>query len=341
MLLVERLLDDRVRFPSSRVPVTVSMLRESEVDEYVAFYPGANPVETRRRLHAGHRCFTVRHRGRLVHTGWATTGRVWIEYLRRHWDLAADEAYVYELFTAPSYRNLRVGVARAAEETRVLRGEGYRRAYAVIWPEDGTAGRHAANGNFRPVGVIGYMKLGRWRRDFMKLDPKAPLAARAASAYWDRVERDLQHRRHYLDEFLGTMKRTAYLDLIGRWAGLPLAGRILKTDLFEEALGSADAFATELCDSHNVVIGMDLSPAMCHPPPWTTFPIPATCVGAFARSPAFSRPPGASSSRSTIARMSSIRCCAWRSACAGCPSTSGAHTACGSCDVNSRLPVSW
>ena len=262
MLLVERLLDDRVRFPSSRVPVTVSMLRESEVDEYVAFYPGANPVETRRRLHAGHRCFTVRHRGRLVHTGWATTGRVWIEYLRRHWDLAADEAYVYELFTAPSYRNLRVGVARAAEETRVLRGEGYRRAYAVIWPEDGTAGRHAANGNFRPVGVIGYMKLGRWRRDFMKLDPKAPLAARAASAYWDRVERDLQHRRHYLDEFLGTMKRTAYLDLIGRWAGLPLAGRILKTDLFEEALGSADAFATELCDSHNVVIGMDLSPAM-------------------------------------------------------------------------------
>ena len=262
MLLVERLLDDHLVFPTPRRPVTVSLLRESEVDAYVAFYPGADPVETRRRLHAGHRCFTVRDRGRLVHTGWVATGRVWIEYLRRYWDLAADDAYVYELFTAPSYRNLRVGMARAAEETRVLQTEGYRRAYAVLWPEDAAAVCHALNGGFRPVGVIGYVKLGRWRRDLMKLDPKAPLAAQAASAYWDRVERDLQYRPHYLDEFLGTMKRTAYLDLIDCWVGLPFAGRILKTDLFEEAMGSADAFAAKLCGSRNVVVGMDLSPAM-------------------------------------------------------------------------------
>ena len=262
MLLVERVLDDRVRFPLSRLPVTVGLLRESEVDEYVAFYPGADAAEVYRRLHAGHRCFTVRHRGRLVHTGWVATGRPWIEYLRRHWDLAADEAYVYELFTAPSYRNLRVGVVRAAEETRVLREEGCRRAFAVVWPEDVAAVRHAANGGFRAVGKIGYMKLWRWRRDFTKLDRNAPLAASAASAYWDHVERDLQHRRHYLDEFLGNMKRTAYLNLIGRWGGLPPAGRVLKTDLFEEAMGSADAFASELCDSRNVVVGMDLSRAM-------------------------------------------------------------------------------
>jgi len=62
MLLVERLLDDHMAFPTPRRPVTVSLLRESEVDAYAAFYPGADPVETRRRLHAGHRCFTVRYR---------------------------------------------------------------------------------------------------------------------------------------------------------------------------------------------------------------------------------------------------------------------------------------
>jgi SAM-dependent methyltransferase len=263
MLLLERSMDGRLWFPPSRIPVTVGLLREGEVDEYAAFYPGADPAEIRRRLHAGHRCFTVRHRGRLVHTGWVATGRPWIEYLRRHWDLAADEAYVYGAFTAPCYRNLRLSAARAAEDTRVLREEGYRRAFAVAWPEDVAAVRHMANGGFRPVGVIGYLKLGRWRRDLIKkLDPKAPLAAQAASAYWDRAERDLQRGPHYLDEFLGTMKRTAYLDLIGRWVGLPFAGRILKTDLFEEAMGSADAFAAKLCGSCNVVVGMDLSPAM-------------------------------------------------------------------------------
>jgi SAM-dependent methyltransferase len=262
MLLVERSMDERLWFPPSRISVTVGLLREGEVDEYAAFYPGADPVEIRRRLHAGHRCFTVRHRGRLAHAAWVATGRLWIEYLRRHWYLAADEAYVYQAFTAPSYRNLRLSAARAAEDTRVLREEGYRRAFAMVWPEDVAAVRHTVNGGFRPVGVIGYVKLGPWRRDFTKLDRNAPLAASAASAYWDHVERDLQHPRHYLDEFLGTMKRTAYLNLISRWGGLPLAGHILKTDLFEEAMGSADAFASDLCDGRNVVVGMDLSPAM-------------------------------------------------------------------------------
>lgn len=262
VVLLERPVDGRAAFPASRLPVTVSLLCDNEVEEYAAFYPGADPAEIRRRFGAGHRCFAVRYRGRLVHTGWVATGRVWIEYLRRHWDLAPEEAYVYELFTAPPYRNLRVGAVRATEETRVLAGEGYRRVTAVVWPEDGAAVRHAAIGGFRPVGVIGYIKLWRWRHDFTKLDPTEPLAARAANLYWDRVHRDLHERPRYLDEFLGTLKRTAYLDLIARWGGLPSAGRVLKTDLFEESMGTADAFATHLCASGNTVIGMDLSPAM-------------------------------------------------------------------------------
>jgi SAM-dependent methyltransferase len=261
-VLLERSLDGRAKFPASRIPVTVSLLRANEVEEYAAFYPGADPEEICRRLGAGHRCFAVRHRGRLVHTGWVATGRVWIEYLRRHRDLAPDEAYVYELFTAPPYRNLRVGAARAAEETCVLSEEGYRRVSAVVWPEDAAAVRHAANGGFRPVGVIGYVKLGSWRRDFTTLDPKEPLAARAANVYWDRLQRHLQDQPRYLDTFLGNLKRTAYLDLIERWGGVPPGARVLKTDLFEEAMGTADAFADSLCHAGTTVIGMDLSPTM-------------------------------------------------------------------------------
>lgn len=261
VVLLEQALDDRATFPTTRLPVTVSLLRKAEVEEYAAFYPGADPEEIRQRLDTGHRCFAVRHRGRLVHAGWVATGRVWIKYLRRHWDLAADEAYLYEAFTAPPYRNMRVGVARAAEETRVLSREGYRRVIAVVWPENVAAVRYVATRGMRPVGVTGYVKLGRWRHNFTKLDPTEPLAARATSLYWDRLQRHLQDRPRYLDAFLGTLKRRAYLELIERWGGVPHGGRVLKTDLFEEASGTTDAFAIDLCQSGATVIGMDLSPA--------------------------------------------------------------------------------
>jgi SAM-dependent methyltransferase len=75
---------------------------------------------------------------------------------------------------------------------------------------------------------------------------------------WDRSFRELDTRGHYLDAFLADLKRESYLALIQRWGGVPLDGRVLKTDLFEEAMGP-DAFLLELGKSPGLLIGMDLS----------------------------------------------------------------------------------
>jgi SAM-dependent methyltransferase len=84
----------------------------------------------------------------------------------------------------------------------------------------------------------------------------------SSAAYWSRVESELERRPSYLDAFLGGLKRRAYVDLIERWGGTPAHGRILKTDLFEEAMGTADSFIGELGASGCPVFGMDVSPAM-------------------------------------------------------------------------------
>ncbi|MGH9420265.1 MAG: class I SAM-dependent methyltransferase, partial [Thermoanaerobaculia bacterium] len=88
------------------------------------------------------------------------------------------------------------------------------------------------------------------------------------SSGWDRSFCDLDTRGHYLDSFFADLKRTAYLALINRWGGVPLHGRVLKTDLFEEAMGP-DAFLLELGKSPGLLIGMDVSSegvdrAKCH-----------------------------------------------------------------------------
>lgn len=78
------------------------------------------------------------------------------------------------------------------------------------------------------------------------------------SSGWDRSFHGLDTRGHYLDAFFADVKRKAYLALISRWGGVPLHGRVLKTDLFEEAMGP-DAFLLDMGKSPGLLIGMDVS----------------------------------------------------------------------------------
>ncbi|MGZ5176595.1 MAG: class I SAM-dependent methyltransferase [Burkholderiales bacterium] len=76
---------------------------------------------------------------------------------------------------------------------------------------------------------------------------------------WDTSVRGLDPNAHYLDAFLGDLKRRVHIGLIERWGALPKSGLVLKTDLFEEALGP-DAYLADLSKEEAMVIGLDISP---------------------------------------------------------------------------------
>jgi O-antigen/teichoic acid export membrane protein/SAM-dependent methyltransferase len=82
---------------------------------------------------------------------------------------------------------------------------------------------------------------------------------RSADA-WDRVPAALDRRGHYLDRFLGRLKRREVLALVARWRGGG-AGWVLKTDLFEEAMGP-DALLGALGGGGRRPLGIDVSPAI-------------------------------------------------------------------------------
>jgi SAM-dependent methyltransferase len=111
---------------------------------------------------------------------------------------------------------------------------------------------------------MGYVKAGPWRRDFCRLRPRGvppESVAASASLDWDQTSERFADKPHYLNRFLGELKFGAYLQLIQRWGGLPASGRVLKTDLFEEALGP-DALLPALSGNGRVAIGMDVSVAL-------------------------------------------------------------------------------
>lgn len=262
MDLFERQLDQPILQRTARVPVVIEVMSLADVDEYLAFRPGADRAEVRRRLDAGQWCFVARHQGRMVHACWAAAGPVWIAYLGRDMELGSDEAYVYDGFTLPDYRNEDIAGQRYGHMLRFLREAGFRRTFAAAMPENTVAYRPIEKAGYRSVGMIGYVKLGPWRRDFRRAKGTAPLPGLMRKGYgptyWDAVVGARTKKPHYMDEFLGALKRDAYLALIGRWAGdLPFRA-VLKTDLFEEAMGP-DAFLLDLCDGACAPVGMDIS----------------------------------------------------------------------------------
>lgn len=62
-------------------------------------------------------------------------------------------------------------------------------------------------------------------------------------------------RSWYLDPLVARQKQQVHLELVARWAGKN-AGRLLKTDLFEEANG-ADQLLFDLCGDCGMAIGFD------------------------------------------------------------------------------------
>jgi SAM-dependent methyltransferase/ribosomal protein S18 acetylase RimI-like enzyme len=262
--LVQCTLTELPPAPAAAMAIEIAPLAEDEVGDYLELRPDADRADILARLAAGQRCVVARHDGHVIHAVWAATGRAWIEYLAREIQLGSGDVYLFEAHSAPAVRGRHIGTLLLACQMRFFRETGCRRALAVVMPENVAALRWVKRAGFRQIGVMGYVKAGPWRRDFSRLRPRgAPPGSVAASASidWDRTSERFADRPHYLNRFLGELKCGAYLQLIQRWGGLPATGRVLKTDLFEEALGP-DALLPALSGNGCVAIGMDVSVAL-------------------------------------------------------------------------------
>jgi len=169
LLLLERPLQEPIPTVTARVPVEISLLQKSEIAEYREFRAETHVSEVQARLDAGHWCFVARHQGRIVSARWATTDGVWIDYLSCELRLAVGEVYPYDLFTRPDFRGQSVSPVTSAEMLRYFRTAGYRRMVTTVLPENQPSLRAVAKTGYRPYGLIGYVKIGPWKRHFYRV----------------------------------------------------------------------------------------------------------------------------------------------------------------------------
>jgi GNAT superfamily N-acetyltransferase len=151
-----------------RLAVRTDLLGKGDVDAYLAFRPESDRAGLINRLDSGQLCFVAWHAGQIVSACWTAVRPTHIPFLDCDTELAPGEVYLYERFTAQAYRGQRLAHAVRTYQLRYLRNAGYRRAIGAIVPENRRAVLESRRGGFRPVGLMGRIKIGPWQRHFRR-----------------------------------------------------------------------------------------------------------------------------------------------------------------------------
>jgi hypothetical protein len=81
---------------------------------------------------------------------------------------------------------------------------------------------------------------------------------RRENKYWGHVARNSARLTHF-DDLMAEQYRRVHLELINRWADVKGGKRILKTDLFAEAVNPNRAFLWEILKANNDIVGTAMS----------------------------------------------------------------------------------
>ncbi len=148
--------------------LSIDQLNAADIEQYNAFRKPSDPDSAQRRMSAGHRCFIARHTDKIVCASWGATRNARSGYLSAPIALTSDEAYTYDLFTAPEWRRRGIAIAVTRALHNFYRAEGKRRVLRVIVPENyaaitGTLGYHS-------IGRMGFLGIGRFRLNFCRMN---------------------------------------------------------------------------------------------------------------------------------------------------------------------------
>lgn len=164
----------RAEAASAGIAVRVLEASHDDLEAYAALRPDASRDETRIRVERGDRCFVALLDGRLVSSVWLGTDVVPIAYLECDLELGPEEAYAYDAFTLPELRGHDVGSWRTELLKEHVRAAGRRRVLSLQLAENASQRRRSARRGYRPLGVVGWYGIGRWRLPFVRLNDSAP-----------------------------------------------------------------------------------------------------------------------------------------------------------------------
>jgi GNAT superfamily N-acetyltransferase len=177
LAIYQRRLDETLEIRRAKIPLRVGRLTESDLVEYERLRPDVGGAEALTRLRGGQICWVAWIGEQIVGEIWANPGSGWIEYLECELPLAPGQVYVHQNFTSKDFRHQGISGVLLTTARRDLRENGYRETIGVIRPDKAKEQMPATH----ETGRIGYWRIGRWRRYFLRwFEARTPGSSTAA-----------------------------------------------------------------------------------------------------------------------------------------------------------------
>lgn len=138
------------------------------LDEYVAYRNGPDRGAIAGLFEQGRECFVLERDGRILASCWAAIGPQWSEFLDRELPTGPGDVYMSDAWTDPAFRGHAYAHVLCLHQLRHFRDRGFRRALRSTVPENYSALRAHAKSGFRPVAILGTIRVGRWKRGFRR-----------------------------------------------------------------------------------------------------------------------------------------------------------------------------
>ncbi len=140
-----------------------------QIEEYLRIYCDVPRAGLEDRLAKGDRCFVARYEGRIVCVSWVARSEGLIQWIRYRYPVRPSEAYLYDSFTAPTFRGRAIAPALGVHVLERLGDEAVRRATVAMVTENVSNRRARAKLGFRVCGRIDSLRIGRrvwhWHRE--------------------------------------------------------------------------------------------------------------------------------------------------------------------------------
>ncbi|MDX6510595.1 MAG: Acetyltransferase domain [Gaiellaceae bacterium] len=177
LLVLERPFAGMVSAIPPRIPVVVERAGAEHLDEYLELRPDQDRRLLERRFELGEYLFFVRHEGRVAGATWITGERAYIEYLDREVQLNPMAGYLYDLYVRPEYRGKGLDRALYTYLFGYFTAEQCSTLMATANVENRTQLLFERIG-FRRSALLGYYRLGPFKRHFTRLEPDQTLFPR-------------------------------------------------------------------------------------------------------------------------------------------------------------------
>jgi ribosomal protein S18 acetylase RimI-like enzyme len=121
------------------------------------------------RLGSDQLCVAAWLEDEIASTVWVAFGSAWLPELRRAIRLQPHEVFLYDSYTSERLRGRGIATMRALWTAEYLREGGYRFAFGHTAPENQPAQGPPEKTGYEVLATAGYVRLGPWRRDFVRL----------------------------------------------------------------------------------------------------------------------------------------------------------------------------